>query len=358
LHSFQEREKKIREASCTLLFEGSFIKEENQIRSRVFLKVYNLIAVIKQVCLEKKDVTVTQTVSGASSSESIVHVEDFIFLPALRLILNDQQKDRPFIMSKYSGRKFELHFDNDIKELVDLWTVLHRRAILYVSPSKVPSEKTSHKIEASRKDPQQIIYLGGLVLGILTSNTLKRMLPKVEFLYETASLAGVVYRVLDPKRQVKELLLRQKMDLLKIIRFCANMLARMLSKGYLLRQFSYDHAYLSDGSEDSIQYQDLRQVVALEGIRHDDKELRMIVNNFISASIAFFKISESRNESTMRLSSEEQLKFLSHEQEFAKKSDNYFFVDLIESIDQLFESDIPSHKKSLFSFTKHNSGKY
>lgn len=356
--SFQEREKKIREASSTLLFEGSFIKEESQIRSRVFLKVYNLIAVIKQVCLEKKDVAVTQTVSGASSSESIVHVEDFIFLPALRLILNDQQKDRPFIMSKYSGRKFDLHFENDRNELADLWAVLHRRAILYVSPSKVPSDKNACKIEVSRKDSQQIVYLGGLVLGISTSNTLKRMLPKLEFLYETTNVAGVVYRVLDQKRQLKEILRSQMMDLLKIIRNCANMLARILSKGYLLRQFSYDHVFFSETNEEGIQYQDLKQVLALEGIRHDDKELRMIVNNFISASIAFFKMHESCNESATRLSSEEQLRFLLQEQEIAKKSDNYFFVDLVESIDQLFETAQPSHKKSLFSFTKHNSGKY
>lgn len=236
---YSEKEQSIRHASQQLLLEGVYLFKNNRDSNFVNIKVYNLLMVMKYMDYERRDNSTSKGSYMEGSSDVIVQVEEVFFLPTIKLILNDKNPAKPVLMVKHCAKKFELHSVEDQGVISHLWEIIRRRCILYVSPSKIPGNK-SIRVEAQRNEPFQMQRLGNLIMEILLGKNLGFYTPKLNYLYETPQVTGVMFKAVDDDISAKKALQTKQTTPKKLALAVMDLFHHLQEIGYSLRWIDLD----------------------------------------------------------------------------------------------------------------------
>lgn len=232
LENFKERQNTARESSQKLLLEGLYSYKTLREANFVHVRVYDLFLVLRYLDNEKRDETTSKGSHFDGSSDVIVQVEEYLFLPAIKLILNEQNPAKPFLQLKYQNRKFEIYPVQNQGKISALWDSLRKRCILYVSPSKVPSSSKSLKREVQRADRSEVSNLSRFIFDYFCFGELRRSLPKVNFVYETSNLAGITFKAAEIAQTAGEGLLSKSLTIKETLRGILRLLLSIQEVGY------------------------------------------------------------------------------------------------------------------------------
>ena len=232
LEQYKASEKTAREHSQKLLLEGLYSYKTEREANFVQIRVYNMFMLLRYLDNEKRDETTSKGSNLDGASDIIVQVEEYLFIPAIKLILNEQNPLKPFLLFKYQTKKFEIYSVQNQGEISNLWDSLRRRCILYVSPSKVPSSSNSIKLEVQRADKAEVKNLSRFIFDYLCFPELQKSLPKLNFLFETPNLAGIVFKSTEVEQTAKDALLMKALTLKDFLLGSLRQLEQIKKAGY------------------------------------------------------------------------------------------------------------------------------
>lgn len=240
LDRYQEKTALIRETSQQLLLEGVYLYKANRETNFVHVKIYNLLMVMRYMDYDRKDGSTSKGSYMEGSSDVIVQVEELFFLPAMKLILNEQSSAKPFLMVKYQMKKFEMYSVEDQGVISNLWEIIRRRAILYVSPSKVPPN-TSLMMESTRNDASQLKSLSNIILDIMIDKQLSHHFLKLNFIFETSGITGFCLRPLEDELSAKKALQSKLVTTKELLVKALKLMEKIQAMGYCLTKFDPEY---------------------------------------------------------------------------------------------------------------------
>lgn len=240
MEHYRDNEKMARDSSTTLLTEGLFSYKNQREANFVQIRVYNMFMLMRYLDNERRDETTSKGSNFDGSSDLIVQVEEYFFIPAIKLILNEQNPAKPFLLFKYKTRKFEIYSVQNQGRISTLWESLRRRCILYVSPSKVPSSSECLKLEVQRADKSEVKHLSRFIFDFLCFPGLRNALPKMNFIFETPNLTGITFKGSEVVQSAKESLISKSLPLKDALLGCLRLLEGLEASGYWLKLVDLD----------------------------------------------------------------------------------------------------------------------